>query len=918
MWVERIEAGAFGPLLDRELEFGPGLNIIYGPNESGKSSWHNALYAGHLWDSPGTRQEEVRPEFEKRHRPWNDERWEVTATVHLGDRGLVTLHQNLDSGVGSKATDALGQDVSNEIIFDGAPDGSVWLGLSRPAFRAVACVRQADVLGVLGDAEALQVQLQAASSGGGHGTAGEALDRIDDYARDNVGMRRANSTKPLQVAILRRQEAERRLEDARKSHAEFLSVAEDAEHQRGGAAEAGERARCAVAVAARVAAEQLGRRLVRLEALAKSFPNGPPLPTAASMEEVDAVADALRGYRSRPAAIRLAGETADDLQSQFDALPDMPIGDTTVDPDVAAAKGLWDRAIVALEAHLANEPPSPDEELLRLADVELCALAVDLEQTPPSLDPQLTKQVADAEQALAFLPTRPPPPAVVGAAVTAGVGLALILTLSQLIGGALLGLGVGAAGFLAWRQVSNTGRRLELMTAKASVEDELRPYLYRIAEAQERRSRAEERAHSLNIPTDPATIRRLASQVSDAHDLRRRGAEWRSRREGLAAEEVRVRESFIEALDAHEAPEIGGLPSDRFDAYRQACGERAQQAGLASQRPDLESRLNARRQLEQQAADILEQRESAVQVLRDAAERLGADESDEDLIGFIEEWQEEQGRRRENDAATLREYAKLESLLDGESLDDARSKLRAALDHAESAEEGLDPRSLEVFDSVPTAADLQRLAAEADHLGSAAAEAEGRVKQLSETLPGVAEAEEALAQATEELGRVERLEATLEAARAFLEAAQKTVYRRIAPTLAAGVKRWIGGITNDRYVDARVDPRSLAVAVSGEGGEWRQATSLSHGTAEQIYLLLRAAIAEYLATTSEVCPLLLDDVTVQSDSERSVAIMDALLAMSAERQIIAFSQEGEVLRWAEQHDGDGVWLQPLDPGLIRP
>ncbi len=43
MWIERVTARAFGGLRDQSLELGPGLNVIYGPNEAGKTTWHAAI-----------------------------------------------------------------------------------------------------------------------------------------------------------------------------------------------------------------------------------------------------------------------------------------------------------------------------------------------------------------------------------------------------------------------------------------------------------------------------------------------------------------------------------------------------------------------------------------------------------------------------------------------------------------------------------------------------------------------------------------------------------------------------------------------------------------------------------------------------------------------------------------------------------
>ena len=76
---------------------------------------------------------------------------------------------------------------------------------------------------------------------------------------------------------------------------------------------------------------------------------------------------------------------------------------------------------------------------------------------------------------------------------------------------------------------------------------------------------------------------------------------------------------------------------------------------------------------------------------------------------------------------------------------------------------------------------------------------------------------------------------------------------------------------------------------------------LSHGTAEQVYLLLRVAMVERLAKQDEPCPLVMDDITVQSDTQRTTAILETLQMLAGERQIILFTQEDDVLRWAEEH-----------------
>ena len=175
----------------------------------------------------------------------------------------------------------------------------------------------------------------------------------------------------------------------------------------------------------------------------------------------------------------------------------------------------------------------------------------------------------------------------------------------------------------------------------------------------------------------------------------------------------------------------------------------------------------------------------------------------------------------------------------------------------------------------------------------------------------VAEEEEALDKARAELERVTRLDEVLEITSEFLAKAQEEVHRTVAPQLSDVIREWLPKITAGRYQDARVDPENLVIKVKEKSGQWRQATQLSHGTAEQIYLLLRVALVKYLTQPKETCPLILDDVTVQSDSTRTRAILDTLLALSRERQVILFSQEDEVVEWAEEN------LREPDHGIIR-
>lgn len=139
------------------------------------------------------------------------------------------------------------------------------------------------------------------------------------------------------------------------------------------------------------------------------------------------------------------------------------------------------------------------------------------------------------------------------------------------------------------------------------------------------------------------------------------------------------------------------------------------------------------------------------------------------------------------------------------------------------------------------------------------------------------------------------------------------MHRDIAPVLRATVLERLDQVTSSRYVDCRVAPESLEVEVADQEGRWRSVGLLSRGTAEQIYLLLRLALAQHLTKPrGETCPLILDDVV----SERKRQLLETLLSISASVQVILFTHEDDVRSWAENHltgARDQLTVLPSEP-----
>ena len=80
MHIESVHLHGFGRLAGREFRFGPGLTVVHGPNEAGKSTLHAALSAALLRPRRRRPQEDDTARID-RFRPWDGARYAATADV---------------------------------------------------------------------------------------------------------------------------------------------------------------------------------------------------------------------------------------------------------------------------------------------------------------------------------------------------------------------------------------------------------------------------------------------------------------------------------------------------------------------------------------------------------------------------------------------------------------------------------------------------------------------------------------------------------------------------------------------------------------------------------------------------------------------------------------------------------------------
>jgi len=193
------------------------------------------------------------------------------------------------------------------------------------------------------------------------------------------------------------------------------------------------------------------------------------------------------------------------------------------------------------------------------------------------------------------------------------------------------------------------------------------------------------------------------------------------------------------------------------------------------------------------------------------------------------------------------------------------------------------------------------------------ADLRARIDQVTATAQRLAELDEEIAVTRDAARRLEEFrDAATLAQRALTEAA--TEYQQhFAPKLEPVLKESLARVTRGRYVDARVDPDTLAVSlVAPELGREVPVELLSAGTGDLVYLMLRMAIAQQVSGNGERLPLFLDDPMAQCDRDRQTQVLEYLALLAEQTQILLFTKDEFARGWFESslagQDGHALHL----------
>ena len=229
-----------------------------------------------------------------------------------------------------------------------------------------------------------------------------------------------------------------------------------------------------------------------------------------------------------------------------------------------------------------------------------------------------------------------------------------------------------------------------------------------------------------------------------------------------------------------------------------------------------------------------------------------------------------------------------EALRDLACLDLARQELQQAETFAQALSAAIRPAAAPVSPDSLTLSLSETLQEQTDvaqqlrQLESKLGQCQGRLEQLGRR----EDTQHKLTQITDRITRLEETYRALSLAQQALDQAQAELQRRFAPQITAHARDIMVRLTGDRYDKLQLD-RELNL-LSGTQDEvtlhcplWR-----SDGTADQLYLALRLAVAKALTPDA---PLILDDALVRFDDIRLRATLDILKEEAQHKQILLFT-----------------------------
>lgn len=205
MKLKQIEISGFGKLVNRAYEFGPGMNLIYGLNEAGKSTLQRAILTalyGFFDDGSITAAKKAIIAF---YEPWDSKAsYGLRLLFEVDNGSQYKVDRSFAPNVKTTLYDLKSRNSLNS-QYHSASQGRLFfaeelLGMPREVFENTCMVRQAELAALEKSASAISdALLRLSASGSQESTTSQALELLETAYKEQVGTQRSRN-KPLPEA----------------------------------------------------------------------------------------------------------------------------------------------------------------------------------------------------------------------------------------------------------------------------------------------------------------------------------------------------------------------------------------------------------------------------------------------------------------------------------------------------------------------------------------------------------------------------------------------------------------------------------------------------------------------------------------------------------------------------------------------
>ncbi len=878
MRLERLDIRGYRRLRGT-YELAPGLTLITGPNEAGKSTLHDALVRSLFGFSPEERRRRDGSSPKDERMPWAGGPFGLSLRAHDREGHAVLVTWDFASDLAELQDAVTGKSLLHEQPKQRGDYelGQRLVGMTREEFIQVCCLYQ-EALDTVRPSEELHAALQrsvesAPAEDIGVQSADERLGKLLSSLGVHGGHYGPLPNGELQRLLTREDTLQDELATSSEQRVELDRIAARLDEARKHRVKLAERATVLQQASLRAAAEGLEQRWKRAQTLlAKQHDR--PITEPTLQRELVGREQELRNQLAKldarePSLVsevdRCSGEIAEQERAQTGA----------------------QERVAALRGYAQVNPAGEEEVRTLLADIRASTEETPDEQptAAPDRDPRVARFRDRRDELIAQR-----------AASEGGQWN------NRLLAVALLLAVIGATG----AAVVNPALAVLLLAAAACA-----------WAAKSRGSRADFDSllgfdgHSFE-QLDRARIEedRSLSSFHAAQEARENTKiKQRERRDELH----RMLEA---AIPLHEGDETSGDLIQRGEAYLSRCDGARKLAEAAGEQQRIGARLNELRGPARRLDELKEERKGPAGELRGLYLQAGIDADDlaAAAAAFAEQaksTQQDEERTKRSDQAS----AALEELLDGATEEELLRKLETARGrvheheqaHGHLALDGLpvDPASLE-----PARVEVER---ELNRQDVEIAQVQTAVNAREASLVDPADLDVELAQVHARREHVELKRDAIRIARDALDKAAQDTHRRVAPRLNKALRRELPRITRGRYKEGTVDEDLAVKLYAPESGRLVSIEQLSRGTRDQVALIQRLEIARLLDPSAGEAPLLLDDPFAHFDSERLRLGVELIAEVAERRQVILFTENVEVAQKVRDACPSCALIELADP-----